>query len=59
MTINKSRFIPVDEKALRCVEGLILRQREWNQNEECFRLCPYPVTCPLKARHDAERQTAD
>ena len=48
-----------DEKPLRCVEGLVMRQREWNQNEECFRLCPYPVTCPLKARHDAKRQTAD
>ena len=48
-----------DEKPLRCVEGLVKRQREWNKNEECFRLCPYPVSCPLKMRHDTERQTTD
>ena len=39
-----------DEKPLRCVEGLVMRQREWNQNEECFRLCPHPIACQLKRR---------
>lgn len=48
-------FEPVDEKPLRCVEGLILRQREWNQDQECFRLCPHPIMCPLKQRKEREQ----
>ena len=46
-----------DEKALRCVEGLVMRQREWNQNEECFRLCPHPITCQLRRRKNTMNLT--
>ena len=46
-----------DEKPLRCVEGLVMRQREWNQNEECFRLCPHPIACQLKRRMSTMKLT--